>query len=93
MKIYLSGPMRGIPGDNYPSFHKYASKLRGQGHHVYNPAEEEPGLTRRQYFYKDTAWICQEADAIAMMPAWELSLGAKAEWALALALNLKFIYL
>lgn len=42
---------------------------------------------------KDTHYICKEADAIAMLPGWEYSGGARAEWALACTLKLKRIYL
>lgn len=40
----------------------------------------------------DLQWIAEEADAIHMLPGWENSRGANAEWALAKALDLKIHY-
>lgn len=111
MKVYLAGPMSGIPEFNYPAFHRVAANLRAFGYHVFNPAERDievhgtdiscgnlsgsvaqaeadHGFCRRRALRDDTAWICEHADAIALLPGWEQSSGARAEKALAEALGL-----
>lgn len=100
MKIYLAGPMRGYPQSNFPAFNAAANVLRHDGHNVFNPAEnddlmEKQGvpLTIRRCLEIDLAWICREADAIAMLPGWEKSTGATAERAAAIALGLEVIEL
>lgn len=116
MKIYVAGPMRGIPEFNFPAFHAATEKLRAAGHFVFNPAEadikfhgvdvskgnvtgdaaqafKEHGLTIRAALWRDLEFICSEADAIALLPGWDHSLGALAEHATAVALGLSIIFL
>lgn len=117
MKVYVAGPMSGIPEFNFPAFHAAATRLRGQGHEVFNPAErdterhngvdiskgntngsqelaaKEHGFSLRDALADDTWYICKEADAIAMLPGWENSKGALAEWTLSIALGHAIIYL
>jgi len=117
MKIYVAGPMRGIPEFNFPAFNAAAAALRAVGHVVFNPAErdierhngvdvskgnatgdeeiaaKEHGFSLRDALADDTRWICKEADAIALLPGWGASKGAKAELALAEALGLEIILL
>jgi len=40
-KVYVAGPMRGIPEFNFPAFFAAADKLRGDGFAVFNPAERD----------------------------------------------------
>ncbi len=41
MRVYIAGPMTGIPHFNFPLFNAVADKLRAQGHEVFNPAERD----------------------------------------------------
>jgi len=50
------------------------------------------GFDRRAALADDLNWIALNADAIHMLPGWEKSGGAFAEWALAKTLELKFYY-
>lgn len=99
-RIYLAGPMTGLPDYNFPAFMKAAAYLRSQGAIVFNPAENDllrygadflqhaERFDPRKTFGDDTRWICEYADAIALLPGWENSTGVKAELALAKALHL-----
>lgn len=55
--------------------------------------EEDREAAIRECLHWDLASICQFCDAIAMLPGWEKSFGAKAEHATAVALGLQIIYL
>lgn len=118
MKLYLAGPMRGIPDFNFPMFNKVADILRRKGHEVFNPAEKdlerhggvaignptgdehqaakEHNFSLRQALLDDMTFICSHAEGIVMLPGWEGSSGAMAEWMLARALcstyPFKFVY-
>jgi hypothetical protein len=56
-------------------------------------AEANYGFSLRSALAEDTAFICNSATTIALLPGWENSRGANAEWSLAKALGLEIIYL
>jgi hypothetical protein len=39
-KIYIAGPMSGIPEFNFPKFFAVEAKLKAEGWHVFNPANK-----------------------------------------------------
>lgn len=84
MKIYLSGPMTGLPYLNYPAFMVAAADLRARGFDVYNPAEWEAKYNDGEF---NLTLICREAVAVVTLPGWENSPGATAETSLARALR------
>jgi len=94
MRVYLAGAMRGMPDLNFPAFNKAAQKLRLEGHEVFNPAAANlETLPIRRIFFHDTQYICLVADAVALLPGWSKSRGARAEKALAEAIGLTVIKL
>jgi len=89
MTLYLSGPMSGLPGYNYPAFNAAAAMLRRNGHTVFNPTETFGGaifLRKEQYLAVDYVAV-QVCDGLVMLPGWEGSQGATAERAVALSLG------
>lgn len=51
-------------------------------------AAKDHGFNLREALGADLAWICAEADGIALLPGWKNSKGATAEHATAVALGL-----
>lgn len=115
-KIYLGGPMTGLPHFNAPAFRKAAEALRIMGNDVFSPVErndkafgrditlgnptgdpkqlaQDEGFSLREAFIDDLTYLCREADTIALLPGWQDSKGARAEYAVAMALGLNVIEL
>jgi hypothetical protein len=90
LKLYISGPMTGLPDYNRPAFHAEAARLRALGFEVENPAEVklEGGATWLQYMRIDLKMLL-DCDAIVMLEGWHRSLGANIERRLAVSLGLK----
>lgn len=87
-RVYISGPMTGIPEFNYPAFHAAAAELRAAGLHVENPAESPAPDCKSWIGYMRLA-IVQLAgcDCVVTLPGWERSRGARIEVELARGLG------
>lgn len=82
MKLYISGPMTGMPEHNFPAFHAAAADLRAQGWTVENPAEHfngAHGLPWEVYMVQDIHVITRGCWGIAVLDGWEGSRGARLE--------------
>jgi hypothetical protein len=90
--------MRGIPEWNYPAFDAAAKRWKDAGHQPFSPAALDravgnDGTTQfddralRHAIMMDTACL-YAADAIALLPGWEKSMGTAVELSLAQFLGL-----
>jgi hypothetical protein len=79
-RVYLSGPMTGMPELNFPRFHEEAARLRRKGYEVTNPAEINPDASMewKDCMRADIKALC-DCDTIALLPGWMNSKGAHLE--------------
>lgn len=92
MKIYVAGRVASDP-DYKRKFAEASDRLRAQGHSVFNPAAaNQEGRSLSEIMGYLLPNLC-ECEAIAMLPSWWRSGGARIEWLLAKYLKLKVIYL
>ncbi|WP_458722401.1 DUF4406 domain-containing protein [Pseudomonas brenneri] len=76
-RIYLSGPMTGLPGLNFAAFHALTTILRASGHTVTNLAELNPdGGTWNDCMRRGIAAL-MDCDIVATLPGWQESKGAQ----------------
>lgn len=80
-RIYIAGPMSGYPDYNFATFNEAAKRLRAAGYEVVNPAEMDGGDTSQSwgYYLKRDLPQLLSCDAVALLPGWERSRGAKLE--------------
>jgi hypothetical protein len=98
MKIYLFGPMRGLPDWNFPAFDAARERLEKLGHEVFCPAslframpyvrEESQDRRHLVHVISQDLLCIQAADGLAGLPGWEDSAGSTVEVSMALFLNL-----
>lgn len=82
-RIYVCGPMTGLPEFNYPAFAAEAARLRALGYEVVSPAEINPsGGTWTECMKRDIAQL-MTCDLLVWLPGWNNSKGATIETRLA----------
>ncbi len=114
-RVYLAGPMTGIPQFNIPQFDLVAAQLRESGYEVVSPAElDDPeirrislaspdgaiatlnthGQTWGDFLARDVKLLADDGiDAVAVLPGWRTSRGARLETFVAGALcGLRIMY-
>jgi len=93
VKLYIAGPMTGLPDLNFPAFHAEAARLRALGYEVSNPAEINPDPTAgwEACMRADIAELVK-CDGVALLPGWERSRGASLEAHIAHSLDMRLVY-
>lgn len=96
-RVYIAGPMTGLPQFNYPAFNSAARRLRALGHTVLNPAEIDPPSADQlhsgqvkpwAYYMRNGIRLLLDSDAVALLPGWESSTGACLEHDIATTLRM-----
>jgi hypothetical protein len=107
MKIYIAGPMTGLPQNNFPAFDAAAAMMRAEGHEIVSPAElDDPSdrdLAMRDlpatkswgdFLARDVKLIADSGiEGILLLPDWFKSRGARLEATVGLLCDLHFMEL
>lgn len=94
MRLYIAGPMTGLPNFNYPAFFAAEEQIAALGHEPLNPARtdgptvedavansgtaENPAHPWEYYLRRDIPKVTS-ADALVVLPGWQDSRGANLE--------------
>jgi len=100
MKIYIAGPMTGIPDFNFPEFRKATDYLRARGFNVVSPHEvtestdgkDAPRDKPWSFYMRNSLKAMLDCDEVLMLPLWPKSHGARLERDLALSLSMPIHY-
>ena len=87
-RIYLSGPMTGLPDFNRPAFNAEAARLRELGYIVESPAEN-PEQSSWAAYMRVAIRQMLTCDQVALLPGWKRSRGALIEHWIAIALGMR----
>lgn len=92
-RIYVAGPMSGLPDHNFPAFNAAAAALRANGWHVENPAEHGivEGAEWADYLHYDMGRLAT-CSAVHLLPGWSKSRGAALEVHVATTLGMVIFY-
>jgi hypothetical protein len=83
-RIYISGPMTGLPGLNFPAFNTEAARLQALGYDVVNPVNinPDPATPWNECMRKDLKALL-DCDILVLLEGWQKSTGAQLEMHLA----------
>ena len=89
MKIYISGPISGMPDLNKPAFMAAEEALRAAGFDVVNPVNNGlPDSAEWHEHMRADIKMLMDCDGVAMLEGWMRSRGAKLEREIAMQLGM-----
>jgi hypothetical protein len=90
MRLYIAGPMTGLPEFNYPAFYRAAEALAAKGFDTINPARADGREGCRSWldYMRASLRDVADCDGIAVLPGWGESRGAALEVHIARSLDL-----
>ena len=94
LKIYIAGPMTGLPECNYPAFYRAYDRLYLAGYDPLTPTDSEKENDEEKYskpkdwYMRRAIRMVTQADGIALLPGWETSEGVAQELEVAQMLDL-----
>jgi hypothetical protein len=74
MRVYISGPITGIPDDNRLEFCLAERALKAQGHEVVNPLDVVSASGSWSDHMRADIKAMMDCDAIHMLPGWRDSI-------------------
>lgn len=90
MRVYISGPMTGIPEFNFPAFNAKAAEIRESGDEPVNPVDNGvPSSAPWSAHMRADIRMLLDCDMIHMLPGWSKSRGATLEHSIAVQLGLR----
>lgn len=95
---YLSGPMHGIPLQNYPAFQAACDNLRSAGYRILSPHEKDTSATAAEsvsweaHLREDLTLLLSSCGGVILLPGWPTSAGARLELTVALALSMPIYF-
>ena len=99
-RIYVAGPMTGLPDYNYPAFNEAEAYIKGLGYETENPASAPDVVNGFPYQGAPYEWYLRRAvrqvldcDMLVYLPGSENSKGAQLEMTIARALAMPIISL
>lgn len=91
-RVYISGPITGMPEENKPAFAAEAARLLALGYQVENPADVvlPDGATWADFMRADIPRLLA-CTHIRMLDGWTMSKGARLEHHIAISLGLEVL--